>query len=423
MTEQPAGLRGGEERLSPMDAALARGLTQRRFGRRDLFRYAGIGAGALGLSSLLEACSIPGLGAANAGQKPIDVAKIYAGQPAGLLNFANWPYYIDFDNKTRTRPSIDRFTKDTGIKVNYYPVNNGNDAFFAKILPSFQAHQPTEYDLMVVTNGTVLDKLIKFGYLTPLDHQKTPNFAKYAAPSVKDPSYDPGNRFTMAWQSGYTGLGYDPTKTGREITSIQDLADPKFSGKIGMFADTADLPSFGLLAIGVDPATSNPDDWHKAAEWLQKQKPYVRAYYDQSYITALENGDIWVTMAWSGDIYLAVYADGYKQLKFSVPDEGGVLWTDNMCIPLRALHPVDAITYMDYVYQPEIAAMITSWVAYITPVPASQPIVVKENPVVGKSPLVYPTPEDLAKGHRYYVFKNDAEEQLWNSIFQPIYQG
>ena len=411
--------------VGPIDPALLRGLTQRRFGRRDLFRYAGIGAGALGLSSLLEACSIPGIGAANQGVKPVDVAKIYAGEPAGVLNFANWPYYIDFDNKTRTRPSIEEFTKVTGIKVNYYPVNNGNDGFFAKILPSLQAKQPTEYDLMVVTNGTVLDKLIDFGYLTPLDHEFTPNFAKYAAPAVKDPSYDPGNRYTMAWQSGYTGIGYDPNRTGREITSIHDLADPKFSGKIGMFADNADMPSFGLLAIGVDPATSTPDDWKKAADWLLEQRPLVRAYYDQSYITALENGDIWITMAWSGDIYIAVYSDGYDSLKFAVPDEGGVLWTDNMCIPQLALHPVDAITYMNYVYQPDVAGTIADWVAYITPVPASQEYVlnVLDDPTVGNSPLVYPTPEDLAKGHRYYVFKDDAEEQLWNSIFQPIYQG
>jgi spermidine/putrescine transport system substrate-binding protein len=395
-------------------------------GRRDFLRYAGIGAGALGASAVLEACSIPGIGASAAHPRPTEKpTTIFKGEPAGLLNFANWPYYIDWDKTTKSHPSLDMFTKDTGIKVNYYPIINGNDTFFAKIQPALQGGQATEYDLMVITNGTILDKLVTFGYLTPLDHALTPNFAANAAPSAKDPSYDPGNRFTLPWQSGYTGIGYDPTKTGREITSIEDLADPKFAGKIGMFADTADLPLFGLLVTGATPETSTPDQWRKAADWLIAQRPLVRAYYDQGYITALENGDTWITMAWSGDIYIAVNSDGYTDLKFVVPDEGGALWTDNMCIPIRAAHPVDAITYMDFVYKPDVAGLIADWVAYITPVPSSQEYVlnVLKDPTVGDSPLVYPKAEDLSKGHRYYVFKNDAEEQLWNSIFQPVYQG
>jgi spermidine/putrescine transport system substrate-binding protein len=405
-----------------VDPALRRGLTQRRFGRRDLFRYAAAGAGAIGLSAILDACSIPPIGVASK-VNTNDVAKIYAGKPAGLLNFANWPYYIDSGN--HSHPSLVKFTAETGIKVNYFPVINANDTFFAKIQPALAARQPTEYDLMVITNGTTLDKLIKFNYLTPLDHAKTPNFKKYAAPSVTDPSYDPGNRFTMAWQSGYTGIGYNPKLTGREITSMQDLADPAFKGHIGMFADTADLPTFGLLAVGVKPEASTPDDWHKAADWLLAQRPLVRAYYDQGYITALENNDIWITMAWSGDIYIAVNGEGYTDLRFIVPDEGGALWTDNMCIPVLAQHPVDAITYMDFVYRPDVAGMIADWVDYITPVPDARDYILNtlDDKVVADSALVFPTPADLAKGHRYYVFKDEAEEQLWNSIFQPIYQG
>ena len=408
-----------------IDPSFLRGLTQRRFDRRELFRYAGLGVGAVVLSGLADACSIPGIGVVSQPVKTSDVAKIFSGKPAGTLNFANWPYYIDFDTKTHTRPSIEKFEQVTGIHVSYYPVINGNDTFFAKIQPALQAGQPPEYDLMVITNGTILDKLVKFGYLTPLDHSKMTNFAKYASSSVKNPSYDPGNKYTMAWQSGYTGIAYDPTKTKRTISSMEDLRDPAFKGKIGMFADTADMPSLALLAIGVKPETSKPDDWRRAGQWLLEQRPLVRAYYDQGYITALENGDIWVTMAWSGDIFIANNSDGYPNLKFVVPDEGGALWTDNMCIPVRAEHPVDAITYMDYVYQPAVAGTIADWVSYITPVQVSRDYVlnVLKDPVVGNSPLVYPAPSDLAKAHRYYVFKNDQEEELWNSIFQPIYQA
>src|SRR5439155_17941159 len=160
---------------------------------------------------------------------------IFQGKPSGTLNFANWPYYIDSAN--HSHPSLVQFTQQTGIQVNYKPVIQGNDTFFATIEPALQAGQDTGWDLMVITNGIYLTKLMDLNGLTPLDHSKTPNFTQYASPSVKNPSYDPGNKYTMAWQSGFTGIGYNPKLTGREITSLHDFEDAAFKGKIGMFAD------------------------------------------------------------------------------------------------------------------------------------------------------------------------------------------
>jgi spermidine/putrescine transport system substrate-binding protein len=236
----------------------------------------------------------------------------------------------------------------------------------------------------------------------------------------------------MPWQSGITGIGYDPTKTGRDLTSWQDLLDPKFKGKIGMFADNQDLPCSALCAIGVNPETSTPDDWHKAADWLTKQRPFVRKYYDQSYAGALARGDLWASMAWSGDIFLKL-ADN-PNLKFVVPDEGAVIWTDNMCIPIHAAHPRDAMIYMDWVYQPRIAAMLADYIDYITPVPAVQQIFEKEAAQATKpsdrkyyrglatTPLIFPKPSDFARLHRYRVL-TDAEVVVWNNLFEPIYQA
>jgi spermidine/putrescine transport system substrate-binding protein len=415
------------EGVRKFDPALWRGMTERRISRRDLIRYAGTGAGAVGLAAFLAACGVSGsTGGGGKSPKPVsseDVSKIFEGEPAGELNFANWPYYIDSAN--RSHPSIVQFTKETGIKVNYKPVIQGNDTFLATILPSIQAGQDTGWDIIVITNGTELAKLFKLNALTPLDLSKAPNFNQYASPSVKNPSYDPGNKFTMAWQSGFTGIGYNVKHTGREITSMQDFLDPKFNGKVGMFADNQDLPTVGMLAAGVaKPEHSTPDEWQKGADWLLKAQPLVRQYYDQGYITALQNEDTWVSMAWSGDIFQS-NLEGYKDLRFVVPTEGGALWTDNMCIPSKAAHPVDAITYMDYVYKPEIAAEIADWVNYITPVPSAKDIILNDldDPTVAKSTMVFPDEATLAKGHRYYVFKDQAEEDQWNSIFQPIYQS
>ena len=122
---------------------------------------------------------------------------------------------------------------------------------------------------------------------------------------MRDPSYDRGNVYTMAWQSGMTGIGYDPKRVGKKITSWNDLQDPALKGKIGMFADNEDLPTAALFAVGVNPETSTEADWQKAADWLKKQQPLVRKYYDQGYIDALSKGDIWASMAYSGDIFQA----------------------------------------------------------------------------------------------------------------------
>jgi spermidine/putrescine transport system substrate-binding protein len=417
----------------PVDPALLRGLTQRRISRRDLLKGAGAGAGALGLSAILAACGVSGTSSSNSptptGSPPEDVLKkIYGdGKPAGMLNFANWEDYIDVNAKGDS-PTLKQFTKQTGIQVSYKTVINDNDPFLAKIIPVLQSGQDTGYDLIVITNGGPVERMIRLGYLTPLDHQYLPNFAANASDAVKDPSYDPGNKYTTAWQSGFTIIGYNSDAIKDPPKSFADLMNPKYKGKIGMFGNNQDLPCAALVYLGYDIQTSTPDQWQKAADLLMKQQPLVRSYYDQSYIDALENGETIITQAWSGDLFIASApksygGDGFKEIKASIPAEGGVLWTDNMCIPLHAQHPVDAIMLMNFVYEPKIAAQLADFIWYVSPVPAAKDIVLNDidDPLVANSPLVFPSTDDLAKSHKYKVFKDTDEEDQWNSIFQPIY--
>ena len=125
-----------------------------------------------------------------------------------------------------------------------------------------------------------------------------------------------------------------------------------------MFNNSADLAGLVMVGQGVDPATSTPDQWQAAADLMTQQKDdgVVRGYYDQSYTSALQNGDLALTMAWSGDLFQMNLEGDASGLQFCVPDEGVIIWTDNMCIPLGVENPVDAITYMDYVYQPDVQA-------------------------------------------------------------------
>jgi spermidine/putrescine transport system substrate-binding protein len=422
MTEQH-GSNAGNDKL---DAALLRGLTQARVSRRQMLRYAGAGAGATGLAALLAACGVSG--SDKNSDSPSEAASIWeTAEKTGTLNFANWELYIDRArvNGKFVHPSIEDFEKKTGITVNYTEPIIENEQFFAKIQPSLSAGKDVGYDLIVITNGQTLSKLIRNDWLIPLEHDYLKNFDAHVADAYRDPSYDPGNAYTVPWQSGITGIGYNPKLTGRKITSFNDLFDPAFKGKVGMFGDALDLPNFAMQGLGINPETSTPDDWQIAADKLIEQRDagIVRQYYTQNYIRALTSGDVALTMAWSGDIFQAQNS-GSPELEFVVPDEGGIIWTDNMCIPAKAQHPVDAIMMMDYVYDPKVAAQIADWVWYITPVPEAEEIIRSdlEDPTVANSPLVFPT-EDMYARLRHYRDLDTQEEEQWNSLFAPIYQS
>ncbi len=403
------------------DPAFFRGLAQPRLSRRQLLRHAGVGAGSLALASFLAACG------SNAQVKPQSTGFDWGKQQkAGELTFGNWPLYIDKEkvNGQVTHPSLDAFTQQTGITVDYQEVINDYASWFGKLRPQLAAGQSTGFDLIMMEYPKWLPLMMQLDYLIPLDESLLPNFHRYAAPSYQDRAYDPGNKYSVPWQSGITGIGYDIDQTGREITSLQDLFSTEFKGKVGMFNDTEDTPNIALLALGIDPTSSTPDDWKKAADLLTKQRDggIVRQYYGQGYIGDLQSENLAVTLAWSADV-LQSQLQGYPNLRFAVPDEGGLLWTDCMCIPIGAQHPLDAITYMDFVYKPEIAAMLTDWILNVSPVPDGQQVLIGEGESsVAKNPLVFPTPDMYDRLHGYRIL--DAQEtQLWEDTFLPVYQS
>jgi spermidine/putrescine transport system substrate-binding protein len=409
------------------DPSLVRGLSQRRLGRRDALRLSGMSA----LGMALAACGVQGKGKPAASAAPDAVAKYWGGKVKnGHVDFANWPLYMD-----PKKPELAKFTKQTGITVNYQEVIQEMGPWFAKVQPQLSAGQSIGFDLMVITNSIQFTQFRDSGFLAPLDHSKLTNYAKNAGASYSKEAFDPGNQYSVPWASGITGIAYDIKKTKREIKSLADLWDPAFKGKVGMFSDTQELANFGLLKIGVDPAKSTPDDWQKAADELKKQKSagIVRNYYDQSYVDALGKGEVWMTQAWSGDIFQKNVSDG-TDFRFVIPQEGGTIWTDNFAIPTTAKNPVDALTLIDFFYNVDIAASLAEYINYVCPVPAAQAQIRKDAgklsgedrttmQAVADSPLVFPKEADYAKLHYYVDFDTVSAQQQFQKIFQPIVLG
>jgi spermidine/putrescine transport system substrate-binding protein len=442
MNDQDGQRPGRDERIDP---AIWRGMTMRRMSRRQLLTSAGAGAGSMGLAAILAACGVKGATVSKGGTPAggAGSAAWWAKQQLHhTVNFANWPYYIDVYKGKHL--SLERFTAQTGIKVNYSEPIADNLPFYAKIRPSLQAKQNTGYDVIVMTNNSPpLGYLIDFGWLIPLDRSMMTNFSKYAGPLVKNPSWDPGNKYTMAWQSGWTAIGYNSSVIKNPGTSVDILFDRRYSGKIGMMNDPQELGSVGLLAIGVDPATSTESDWAKAAKKLQQQKSdgIVRAYYDQSYIDHLKNGDTVVTQAWSGDIFQADLNSKYRDLRLLIPDEGGMFWTDNMCIPMYAQNPKDAMALMDFFYDPQVQAVVEYYNDYVCPVPSAKQVLLNPSgwakqaltqmkPEIGlptsvtaDAPTVFPNSAYVRNSRNYYQYKSQEELTAWNNLFVPITQG
>ncbi|MEV6034936.1 spermidine/putrescine ABC transporter substrate-binding protein [Nonomuraea sp. NPDC052116] len=391
--------------------------------RRDFFRVAGFSAAGLALA----ACGVQGQKAAP--PKADAVKDFWAKQTKhGKVVFANWPEYMPAD-----KAPLEKFKQATGISYEYKEVIQENAEFFGKADPVLRAGQSLGYDIVVMTNGVQLQHMIELGYVTPLDHSQLPNFEANAGQKYKERAYDPGNKYTVPYTSGVTGIAYNTKFVNEDITSIESLFDPKYKGHVGMMADAQEIANFGMFALGIAPEKSTEADWKKAGEKLKAQRDagIVRKYYDQNYIDAVSKGDVWLTMAWSGDVFQRQLAG--EPVKFVVPEEGGTIWTDNMLIPKNAANPVDALMLMDYLYQPAVAAELDEFIQYVTPVPAVQDLLrEKAKAAKGKdkkaleemidSPLMFPTEADYAKLHNYTQLTTQ-QEQVFNPIFQSITQA
>jgi spermidine/putrescine transport system substrate-binding protein len=384
--------------------------------RRELLRRGAVGGAVLGFPSLLAACGggggIEGQGGATtaASTAPADTTL------AQRLTISNWPLYIDIDEKTKKRPTIEQFQEETGVNVRYIEDVNDNEEWFGKFQAQLSRGQAIGRDLTVLTDWMAA-RMVRLGYVEPVNRDAMPN-AENLVDALSSPGWDENREFSLPWQSGLTGIAYDPKLTGGDITSMEQLlTDPKLRGKVTALSEMPDTMGLILVDQGADPSAVEGEAFDEAISMLQEavSSGQIRRFTGNDYAPLLARGDIAACVAWSGDI-VQLQLDN-PNLKFRIPDKGGMIWTDNMLIP-KGGDVFTASTFMDFVYDPVVAAQIEAYVNYICPVEGAREEMQKLDPEIARNELIFPSEETLAK---VQIFDAEAaDNQDFKEKFQAV---
>lgn len=383
-----------------------------------------------GFSAFLAACGTSGTGSsapstaasasAPASTAPSAPPSTVPQSPSTELNFANWPLYIDTDDNDETKhKTLEDFKEKYGTTVKYSEVINDNDEFFGTIQPALQAGQDTGWDLVVLTDW-MASRLIRLGWVEQLDLANMPNKVANMQDVYKGVDFDPTDDHHAPWQSGMTGLGYDTAVTG-ELTSLASLWEDnaKWKGKVTFLTEMRDTIGLTLLKLSKDPSQASQADADAAVAEIQKaiDAGIIRAFTGNEYAEDLVSGNVVLAMAWSGDV-IAKQAEK-ETLAWTLPDEGGMLWTDNMLVPKGAQHKYTAELFIDFVYDPAIAAQIAAWVNYVTPVKGAKEALAADDPELAESPLIFPSDEVLGN---VKIFKTltEEDETYFNDKFSAV---
>jgi spermidine/putrescine transport system substrate-binding protein len=367
--------------------------------RRTFLRRAAVGGSLLTVPGLLAACG-GGSKAATGAAGTTTAAGAKQTLPKTIV-FSNWPLYIDVNEKTKSHPSLQQFQAKYHTHVRYIEDINDNNTFFGKIEGPLSQGQSVGRDLVVMTDSSGLpQKMIQLGWLEKLDKSAIPN-VKNLIPSQRHPDWDPNRDYSLPWQSGMTGIGYDPKKVGYEIDSVDKLfTDPKLKGKVTLLTEMSDTMGIVMLANGDDPSHVTQKTWNAAKKRIQQavSSGQIRQFTGNDYAPLLAKGDVWACFAWSGDM-VQLQAD-HPGLKWNLPKTGGMIWTDNMLIP-KGGNTYGASVLMNWFYNPKIAAEVEDYVNYICPVLGADKVLLKTDPAVAKNPLIFPSAAELANAHQF----------------------
>jgi spermidine/putrescine transport system substrate-binding protein len=375
------------------------------------------GAGGGAALAALAACAPPAPPAAGAAtvKLPTDISATDRS-----LKVANWTAYLDYDDATKKYPTLEAFKKQSGLSVSYTEDVDDNDTYFNKIAPQLRAGQDIDRDIFVFTDW-MANRVIRAGLAQPLELIHIPH-AGNLLEKLKDVSFDPGRQHSLTWQSGFAGLCYDKSKV-KPLKNIADLWAPELKGKVVALSEMRDTVGLIMMSQGVDISGSFTKTQFEAgaAEVTKRVSDgNIRRIKGNSYLTDLQSGNAVAGIVWSGDIFVLRAETKNDNWEFVLPESGGTIWSDNMMIPITSRHRRNAERFMDYYYQPAVAAQVAAFVNYVCPVQGAQAEMEKIDPELAKSPYIFPSASFLAKSAKGFRALSPAEDAEYSDLWAKV---
>lgn len=331
------------------------------------------------------------------------------------LVFSNWPEYIDEDDGDYVS-TLTQFQRDTGIEVQYTADVNDNNEFFSKVANQLGSCSSSKRDLFALTDWMAA-RMIQVGWIQKLDAANVPNLHANIIDSLKSPEWDKTRDYSAPWQSGLTGIAYNKAKVG-EIKSFSELLTREdLRGRISLLTEMRDTMGFLLMTVGADPDDFTDAQWEQAIELIRKARRdgQIRSFTGNEYVQDLASGNIVACEAWSGDIANA----GDENLVWIPPEEGIMIWADNMLVPNLAQHQRNAEQWINYYYEPEVAAKLAAYNSYICPVKGAQEAMEKVDPEQVDNDLIFPSEETLARTRRFMAL-DEAQMRTYEGDFADV---
>lgn len=317
-----------------------------------------------------------------------------------VLNIYNYSTYIAAD-------VIAQFEKQYGVKIKYDNYET-SDALYAKLKPGNPGYDlifPADYMVRIMSLENMLE---------PLDLKKIPNHKNLEPKFVNQP-FDPGNKYSLPYQWGTMGIGYNFKAIPEKVDSWGVLFDPKFKGKIAWLDDARYGLAAALLSLGYDPNTTNPDEINQARDLIINHKDLISVFAPDTGQTLLDRGEVNMTIEWSGDMFQVMKEN--PNLRYVIPKEGTIVFSDNMAIPKGAKNKELAEQFINFVLEPKIGATISNFIHYGSPNKAAiaQGLI---DPNDLKNPAIYPPAKVFTKlKYIYDVGKSTTlYDQAWNEI-------
>ena len=339
-----------------------------------------------------------------------------------ILKWANWTAYLDINENTKKYPTLEKFMKQTGIEVSYSEDIEDNDSYFAKVGPQLRAGQSIDRDIFTLTDWMAA-RVIREQLCQPLELAQMPNVVANLLAPLKDVPFDPGRNYSVTWQSGFAGIGYNKDKVGRELKTLDDLWAEDLKGRVVVLSEYRDTAALVMQSQGVDITSGwGKAEFEKAIELIEQkiEDGYIRKVKGNSYLEDLTSGNALAGITWSGDIFILAYDTGDPSWTFAIPESGGTLWSDNMMVPITSTHRSNAQKLMDYYYDPAVAAEVAAYVNYVCPVEGAQAEMEKIDPELAQSPWIFPTAEFIADNNiqSFRALEPDEDIEyadLWSS--------